>query len=111
MFYSDVGAKWTPFLLVSIVKYFCKRLKIINTATDYRYLNEVIVDSSLNVDDYDELLRYALKQESKYAWFNDIEEIRRFLLDQDLIANNIPQSIFDKGYIIVEEEYGGIKIV
>jgi hypothetical protein len=111
MFYSDVGAKWTPFLLVSIVKYFCKRLKIINTATDYRYLNEVIVDSSLNVDDYDELLRYALKQEAKYASFKDIEEIRRFLLDQDLIANNIPQSIFDKGYIIVEEEYGGIKIV
>jgi len=110
LFYSDVGVKWTPFLLVSVVKYFGKRLKIINTATDYRYLNEVIVDSSLNVDDYDELLRYALKQEVKYASFKDIEEIRRYLLDQDLIANNIPQSIFDKGYI-VEEEYGGIKIV
>jgi len=110
LFYPNVGVKWTPFLLVSIVKYFCKHLKIINTATDYRYLNEVIVDSSLSINDYDELLRYAIKQEAKYTSFKNIEEIRRFLLDQDLIANNIPQSLFDNGYI-ADEEYGGIKIV
>ncbi|MDH7578820.1 MAG: sigma factor-like helix-turn-helix DNA-binding protein [Bacillota bacterium] len=110
MFYPDIGVKWTPFLLVSVVKYFCKRLKIINTAADYRYLNEVIVDGSLNIDDYDELLRYALKQEAKYTSFRNMQETKRFLLDQELIANNIPQSLFDKGYIL-EEEYGGIVIV
>lgn len=110
MFYPDIGVKWTPFLLVSVVKYFCKRVKIINIATSYRYLNEIIVDSSLNINDYDELLHYVLKQEVKYTSFKNVDEIKRFLLDQGLIVKNIPSSLFDKGYI-KEEEYGGIKIV
>jgi hypothetical protein len=110
MFYPDIGVKWTPFLLVSMVKYFCKRVKIINIATSYRYLNEIIVDSSLNINDYDELLHYVLKQEVKYTSFKNMDEIKRFLLDQGLIVKNIPSSLFDKGYI-KEEEYGGIKIV
>ncbi|MBU0568850.1 hypothetical protein KKC52_12515 [bacterium] len=109
LFYPDVGTKWTPFLLVSIVKYFCKRLKIISTVTDYRYLNEVIVDSSLNINNYDELLHYALSHEAKYTSFKSLGEMRRFLLEQELIANNIPQSLFDNGYI-VDEEYGGIRL-
>ncbi|MBU2599660.1 hypothetical protein KJ849_03675 [bacterium] len=109
LFYPNVGIKWTPFLLVSIVKYFCKRLKIINTATGYRYLNEIIVDSSLNINNYDEFLCYALTHEAKYTSFKSLDEIRRFLLEQELIANNIPQSLFDNGYIVVEE-YGGIRL-
>jgi hypothetical protein len=109
MFYPDIGVKWTPFLLVSVVKYFCKRIKTINIATDYRYLNEIIVNSSLNINDHDELLHYALKQEVKYTSFKNMDEIKRFLLDQGLIVKNIPSSLFDKGYI-TEEEYGGIKI-
>ncbi|MDI6781222.1 MAG: hypothetical protein QME49_03835 [bacterium] len=102
LFYPNVGIKWTPFLLVSIVKYFCKRLKIINTATGYRYLNEVIVDNSLNIDDYDELLSYALSHEAKESSFKSLDEMKRFLLEAELIANNIPKSLFDKGYIVDE---------
>ncbi len=109
LFYPNVGVKWTPFLLVSIVKYFCKQLKIINTATDYRYLNEVIVDSSLNINDYDELLYYALSHEAKDTSFKSLGEMKEFLLEEKLIANNIPQSLFDKGYI-VDGEYGGIRL-
>ncbi len=100
MFYPDIDIKWNQFLLVSIVKYYCKRLKIINTATDYRYLNEVIVDVSSEVNDYEELLYHALKQETKYNLFKNIEEMRKFLLNQDLIVNSIPQSFFDKGYTV-----------
>ncbi|MBU0702091.1 hypothetical protein KKE26_12515 [bacterium] len=107
--FPDVGTKWTPFLLVSIIKYFCKRLKIINTTTDYRYLNEIIVDSSLTITNYDELLHYALSHEAKHTSFKSLDEIRRFLLEQELIANNIPQSLFDNGYVVVEE-YGGIRL-
>ena len=106
LFYPDVGTKWTSFLLVSIVKYFCKRLRISNPTTGYRYLNEVIVDSSLNITNYDELLHYALSHEAKDTSFKSLDEMRRFLLEQGLIANNIPQSLFDNGYI-VNEEYGG----
>ena len=109
LFFPSIEVKWTPFLLVSVVKYFCKRVKPINIATDYRYLNEIIVDSSLNINGYDELLHYVLKQEVKYTSFRNVDEIKRFLLDQGLIVKNIPSSIFDKGYI-TEEEYGGIKI-
>jgi hypothetical protein len=109
MFYPDIGVKWTPFLLVSVVKYFCKRVKIINITNDYRYLNEIIIDSSLNINDYDELLHYILKQEARYTLFKNVDEIKKFLLDQGLIVKNIPSSLFDKGYI-TKEEYGGIKI-
>ena len=110
LFFPSIEVKWTPFLLVSIVKYFCKRVKSINIATDYRCLNGIIVDSSLNINDYDELLHYVLKQEVKYASFKNMDKIKRFLLGQGLIIKNIPSSLFDKGYI-TEEEYGGIKIV
>ena len=110
LFFPSIEVKWTPFLLVSVIKYFCKRVKSINIATDYRCLNVIIVDSSLNINDYDELLHYVLKQEVKYASFKNMDEIKRFLLGQGLIIKNIPSLLFDKGYI-TEEEYGGIKIV
>lgn len=110
LLYPDIGVKWTPFLLVSIIKYYCKQLRIVNAASDYRYVNEIIVAGSMNIDDYDELLRYALKQEASHLPFKNMQEIKDFLLGQELIVNNIPQSLFEKGYLL-EEEYGGITIV
>ena len=110
IFYPDIGVKWSPFLLVSLIKHFSKKLKIINSTADYRYLNEIIVNGSLNIDNYDELLRYALKKEDSFVSFKNMQEIKEFLLDQGLITKNIPQSLFEKGYL-KENEYGGIAIV
>jgi len=110
IFYPDIGIKWTPFLLVSIIKYYSKKLKIISSAADYRRINEIIVDSSLNIGDYDGLLRYALRKEIAYGSFKSMEEVREFLRSEGLISNNIPQSLFEKGWLI-EDVCGGITIV
>lgn len=110
IFYPDVGVKWTPFLIVSIIKSCGKHLKIIDTVKDYRYLNEIIINSSLPIDEYDELLKYALKREANYSKFKNPDEIKDFLLTEDLISVNIPQSLFDKGYII-ESKRGSIEII
>lgn len=109
-FYPDIGIKWTPFLLTSIIKYLSKKLKIINSAADYRYINEIIIDSSLNINSYDELLRYALKKEITYGSFKTLGEVKEFLMRDGLISNKIPQSLFDKGWLI-EDVFGGITIV
>ena len=109
-FFPYIGAKWTPYLLVSFIKKYCTKLGISQYAVDYRYLNETIIKKSLHLNDHDELIRYALKLETEKVSFVDINEIKIFLKSEGLIANTIPQSLFDNGYIIINE-FGGVKIL
>jgi hypothetical protein len=108
-FYPNIGTKWTPFLLVSIIKSSCNRLKIIENVSDYRYLNSIIVDSSLGIDNYDVLIYHVLKTESEYVSFKTKKEAEEFLKEKELITSDIPESLFQQGLITVSES-GGLQI-
>lgn len=98
-FFPNVGVKWTPFLLVSIIKSSGKRIKAIDMNTDYRYLNTIFVNSSLDIFDYDSLLYHALKREAITFPFKGMTEIEKFLKERGLISKSIPDSLFEKGYL------------
>lgn len=105
-FFPNVGVKWTPFLLISIIKSFGKQVKVIDINTDYRYLNSIFVDNSLNILDYDSLLHHAIRKEANNYTFKNLTEIEKFLHEQGLISNNIPESLFENGYLIIDDDKG-----
>lgn len=108
-FFPNVGVKWTPFLLVSIIKSSGKRVKTIDMNMDYRYLSTIFVDNSLDILDYDSLLYYAIKEEAITFPFRSKTEIERFLKERGLISKSIPDSLLEKGYL-VSDGVEGIRI-
>lgn len=110
LFFPSMGIRWTPYLLVSIIKLLGKKINVFAVSTDYRYLKDVFVDIRLGISDYEELLNYAIKTEHNNKEFKNVNEIKDFLKKQGLIFNNIPKSLFKKGYL-VKNEYVGVKVI
>ena len=102
-FFPQIGLKWTPYLLVSFIKKYCPQLVIVRNVVDYRYLTDIIVKRILNIESLAELIRYAIKYENDKAHFKRIAEVELFLKEQGVIANSIPQFLFEKGFIVVNE--------
>lgn len=102
-FFPFIGTQWTPYLLVSFIKKYCKKLATSQYALDYRYLNEIIVRKSLGLNNHAELIRYALKFENNNVTFTTIEEAEFFLKEEGLIANTIPSSLYECGYVSIQE--------
>ena len=109
-FFPYLGVKWTPFMLVSFIKSFSSRLEISKYSTDYRHLNEIIVNKTLNASNHNELINYALKYENDKSLFKSITEIEDFLRGEGLIAHTLPKSFLKKSYIDINES-GLIKII
>ncbi|MCG2790529.1 MAG: hypothetical protein L6305_02120, partial [Actinomycetia bacterium] len=110
LFFPSIGVRWTPYLLVSIIKVLGEKINVFAVSTDYRYLKDIFVDIKLGISDYEELLHYAIKTEHNNKEFKNINEIRDFLKKQELIFNNIPKSLYRKGYL-VNDEYVGVKVM
>ena len=110
LFFPSIGVRWTPYLLVSIIKVLGERINVFAVSTDYRNLKDIFVDIKLGISDYEELLHYAIKTEHNNKEFKNINEIRDFLKKQELIFNNIPKSLYRKGYLI-NDEYVGVKVM
>lgn len=109
LFYPPVGISWNPYLLVSLIKYFSNKMIILSISKDYRYLNEIIIESSLNIIDQDELIKYALEQESRRASFKNMQEVTDFLTEEKLIVKKIPSSVIEKDYV-TKSPWGGADI-
>ena len=109
-YYPDLGVEWTQFLLESIIYEYSNKFKIIKLDyRDYRYVSGIIVDRKYGIDTYEEVLRHALKTESEHMPFKSIDEVEKWLKDQELILKSIPKTLFDRG-IISQNEYGDICI-
>lgn len=110
LFFPSIGIRWTPYLLVSIIKVLGEKINVFAVSTDYRYLKDIFVDIKLGISDYEELLHYAIKTEHNNKEFKNVNEIKDFLKKQNLIFKKIPKSLFKKGYL-VENEYVGVKVM
>ena len=55
-------------------------------------------------------MHYAIKTEHNNKEFKNVNEIKDFIKNQNLIFNKIPKSLFKKGYL-VEDEYGEVKVM
>jgi hypothetical protein len=102
-FFPDIGRRWNPYLLVSLIKRYGQNLKVLKDNIDYRYLTEILIRSDIGVQDYDDLLRYALSYESKRSSFTSIAQVEEFLKIEELISNSIPKNLLEDGTIIPGE--------
>jgi hypothetical protein len=110
MFFPDVGIKWTGFLLESIIYSFFDDYNIVYIPTSDGYLlNGIIVNSDLKIENYEELIKYAIKNEHNCVPFKDISEIKDWLYEEGLINNLVPKAILGNKIITVDE-YGKVII-
>lgn len=111
IFYPDVGIKWTPFLLRSIVQKNIDEILIVEMGTsDTYFLGSLFVSSSMDIDDYDELLRMLILSENSRESFKNLNDIKSWLLEEGLINNEIPKSLFTKNYLYIDE-YGKVIVI
>jgi hypothetical protein len=103
-FFPEIGLRWTPYLLVSLVKRFGKKITVFKEIVDYRYLTEVFVCNTLNIQDYNDLIHYALSFEDGSTRFNNTKQINEFLAEQGLTNNGIPKIFLDSG-VITEKDH------
>lgn len=110
MFFPDIGIAWTGFLLESIINSLFDSIRIIEIPTSNSYiLSSIIVASELNVNSYEEFIRYVIKNEHNNMPFRSIEEIETWLKKEGLINSVLPKIITDEGYVSVDE-YGKVII-
>ena len=104
LYYPDIGIKWNSFLLKSIVQQFIDDITIVDAPTTDTYaLTSIFISSDFQIDDYEELLRWAIKSEHSKEPFNNINEIKDWLLNEGLINNDIPKFLLEKQYVYIDE--------
>ena len=108
IFYPDVNIKWTGFLLKAIIEQYIDDIAIIEAQTsDIFYLNGIFINPDLNIETYEDFLRWAINTEHSRSSFKSIDEIKSWLIDEGLINQVIPKSMFDRGYLFIDE-YGKV---
>jgi len=103
-YFPNIGVKWSPYLLVSLVRMGYIEVSAMNPSPNWRYIREIFYQNDIGVDNYDQLLYFALKQENLLHAFDCVEDIENYLKDQALIINSIPESLYSSGYLIRDNE-------
>ncbi|SDE85803.1 DNA-directed RNA polymerase subunit alpha C-terminal domain-containing protein [Sporomusa acidovorans] len=111
IFYPDIGVSWNAFLLRSIVeKYFSEEIRIVDMpTTDTFAMNTVFVDPTMDVDNYEDLLRSVLKSEHNRDPFLSIDDVLNWLQGEKLILGEPPKCLTD-GRVVCRDEYREIII-
>jgi hypothetical protein len=89
--YPDMGAEWNGWLLLSIVKKYLPDFNVLEfQMTHNSVLNAVFLHPSIDVDGYEEFLRWVIKEEHGRNAFRDLAEIRKWLVFEGLINAQLP---------------------
>ena len=86
-FYPDLGFPWTVFLLRSIIeKHFQSELKIVNNASINNVAFDLIIDPQLEIDNYEDVIRMAIRAEHQRDPFKDQSSVVKWLIDEGLLT-------------------------
>ncbi len=108
MFYPPIGINWNGYVLKSIVEKYISEIEVFQIPTSDTYLlSGVFLKDDCGFDSYEELLRFILKSEHRSAPFKNLDEVRQWLQDEELINSNIPKFMLDNNYLY-EDEFGKI---
>jgi hypothetical protein len=109
--FPKTAFEWNPFLLRSIIeRYMGDMIDIIDIPTTNIYLiNSVFVDSQMEIDDYESLLRNLVSAENNNEPFRTRDEVIHWLKEQGLIIGNIPICLLNES-ILLQDEYGNLII-
>lgn len=106
LYYPDINIKWNGFLLSSIVKKFSDTITVTEFySSDIYVLNSIFIDAELEIDNYEDFLRWIIKSEHSRSPFTDINELKEWLTCEGLINVKLPKFITDTQYVY-QDEYG-----
>lgn len=104
MLFPKVGIEWNGYALESIVEKYIPEIIVLQIPTsDTFLLSSVLLCDNCNFDSYEEFLRAVIKSEHASASFRDVNEVKQWLQDEEIINHNIPKFMFDKSYLFVDE--------
>lgn len=99
----DIGYEWNPFLLHKLLDNFSERYKIIETRmVDRRYERGIVIDATLDLKDYSDVVGHFLKKNNIY----EISEngLLSLLVINGLAYKVIPKEIYNSEAIRYENE-------
>lgn len=104
IFFPNIGMRWNGYILKSIIEKYIPEIKVLQiTTSDTFLLSAVFLNDDCEYDSYEELIRSIVKSEHDFTPFNDINEVKQWLQEEELINQNIPKFMFDKNYLYVDE--------
>jgi hypothetical protein len=104
IFFPEIYMEWNGYILKSIIEKYVCEIEVLQIPTSDTFsLSAVFVNDDCGLDNYEELLRSVVKSEHSSAPFKDINEVKQWLQEEELINQNIPKFMFDKNYLYVDE--------
>gem|GEM_PF-3174314 len=110
IFYPDINIRWTGYLLKAIVQKYIDDIIVVEAQTsDIFFLNGIFVKQELDIENYEQLLRWVIKSEHARCQFKDRNEIKEWLLEEKLINQVMPKFMLDNDYLYIDE-YGKVVV-
>lgn len=110
LYYPDIGVQWNGFLLSSIIKGFVDTVHILYIPTTDTYaLNSVFIDGDLDIDSYEDFLKWLIKSEHTKSPFSSLQELKEWLSDEGVINVDLPKFITETQFVY-QDEYGKIVV-
>ena len=103
--FPDIGVKWTPFLLISIVQKYMHYINIVEIPSrNYNIPNSIFVRSdNPYADDYKEIVRWIIKLQHEKQPFKSLGEVKSWLQEEGVILNGIPIYLTARKLLYMDE--------
>lgn len=86
IFYPDLGIPWSQYFLRSVIqKYLSYDFKVIKNNSFNNIMHDIIIDSRLGIDKYEEFIKWLIKSENNKEPFIDLSDVIKWLVKNGLI--------------------------
>ena len=102
IYYPDIGSSWNGWLAMSLVKKFFDDIPVLEYQTsNNETLNAIFLHPSFELESYEEFIKWLVKSEHVRSPFQDLDEIKNWLMDEGLINIKLPN--FLDGYVYKDQ--------
>lgn len=98
-----ISLKWNCWLLQSVVEKHLENIATVFTTNFFNNTIPIFVASELDINNYEELIEYAIKRENNIEKFLTLPELKKWLLEKGLISKGIPGFVFSKNIVEIDE--------
>jgi hypothetical protein len=86
IFFPDVGYSWSHYQLRAFIqKFFSGSFTVITNRLIHKIGSDIIVNSSLGINNYDDFIKHLIRQEHKQQPFHDVTTLVQWLINEGLV--------------------------
>lgn len=105
MFFPDIGVQWNAFLLRSILQKFDDEFVLIDIpSTDGYNMTTIVVNPTLKLETYEQLMEFLTIKENKLNTFSDASELEDWYRTEGLIITDIPSVIANSTWMQITKD-------